>query len=182
MALPSRKYHSLGVVVTEILDCNVDDIIHWGAVGITKIGIPTDHSGFAFISKADLCNAELGDGTCFFESLELADGGSVDHYPTFLLFRDLFMRIEEIEELQDKDNEPNNDTQELFVKADSKYPPELDLAFKAWQAVSSTDGKGKPKARIRAWLDSNTKISNEAKERISIVANWDKSGGATSTD
>ena len=70
-----------------------------------------------------------------------------------------------------------------FDKASTTYPTELDLAMQAWQAVTSSEGKGKPKARIRAWLDSNTKnISNEAKERISIVANWDKSGGATTTD
>ena len=31
------------------------------------------------------------------------------------------------------------------------------------------------------WLDENTDLSKEAKERISIVANWDKLGGATKT-
>lgn len=41
--------------------------------------------------------------------------------------------------------------------------------------------KWKPKARIKKWLDDNTKLSNEAKERICIVANWDKLGGATKT-
>jgi len=69
-----------------------------------------------------------------------------------------------------------------FDKTSNTYPLELDLAIQAWQAVSSSEGKGKPKARIRAWLDSNAKISNEAKERISIIANWEKTGGATSTD
>lgn len=60
-----------------------------------------------------------------------------------------------------------------------KYPIELDMAIKAWQEVSKIEAKGKPKARIRKWLDENTNLSNEAKERISIVANWDKTGGAT---
>lgn len=62
------------------------------------------------------------------------------------------------------------------------YPPELDIANKAWQAVSSVEGKGKPKARIRVWLDeryADTELSKEAKERISIVTNWNKTGGAT---
>jgi hypothetical protein len=61
------------------------------------------------------------------------------------------------------------------------YPPELDAALRAWHEVSTTEGKGKPKARIRAWLDSNTDLSNEAKERIATVANWDKVGGASRT-
>lgn len=71
----------------------------------------------------------------------------------------------------------------IFDKNSATYPPELDLALQAWQAVSNNNGKGKPKARIKKWLDINTtELSNEAKERISIVANWDKLGGATRTD
>ena len=69
-----------------------------------------------------------------------------------------------------------------FDKASATYPPELDIALQAWRAVSTTEGKGKPKARIKAWLDTNTKLSNEAKERIAIVANWEKTGGSTRTD
>ena len=70
----------------------------------------------------------------------------------------------------------------IFDKGSSTYSVELDLAMQAWQAVTSNLGKGKPKAQIRAWLDENTKLSNEAKERISTVANWDKTGGSTRTD
>jgi len=70
---------------------------------------------------------------------------------------------------------------QLFNKDNSTYPLELDLAVQAWQTVSRTQGKGKPKARIKAWLDENTDLSSEAKKRISIVANWDKAGGATRT-
>lgn len=76
---------------------------------------------------------------------------------------------------------PNKQTI-IFDKTSSTYPPELDLAIQAWQEVSSIEGKGKPKARIRKWLDDNTKLSNTAKERIEIIANWEKLGGATSTD
>ena len=78
--------------------------------------------------------------------------------------------------------EENNSQIIIFDTTSTTYPFELDLAIKAWQAVSSCEGKGKPKARIKAWLDDNAKISNEAKERIAIIANWEKTGGATSTD
>jgi hypothetical protein len=69
----------------------------------------------------------------------------------------------------------------LFDSSKPNYPIELDFAVKAWQAVSTSEGKGKPKARIKKWLDDNTKLSNEANERIATVANWDKAGGATKT-
>jgi len=71
---------------------------------------------------------------------------------------------------------------ELFDKDSSTYPQELDWAMKAWEAVKNDKSKGKPKAKIKAWLDANTQLSNEAKDRISIVVNWDKTGGATRTD
>ena len=76
-------------------------------------------------------------------------------------------------------------SKKLFDKTSPSYPLELDAAIKAWLAVSSNKEKGKPKAKIRAWLDSHAtfkKLSNEAKERIATVANWDKLGGATRTD
>jgi len=69
-----------------------------------------------------------------------------------------------------------------FDKASPTYPLELDMALQAWHEVSATEGKSKPKARIRAWLDANAKLSDAAKERIEIVANWDKKGGATRTN
>ena len=78
--------------------------------------------------------------------------------------------------------EVDKPSSQLFDITSTMYPPELDLAIKAWQAVSNSEGKGKPKARIKAWLDDNTKISNEAKKRIAIIANWEKTGGATPTD
>lgn len=77
---------------------------------------------------------------------------------------------------------PDSATTPIFSKDSPIYPPELDWALKAWKAVSAAEGKGKPKARIRKWLDENSLLSNEAKERISTVANWDKTGGATRTE
>lgn len=73
----------------------------------------------------------------------------------------------------------------VFDKEADTYPPDLAIALQAWQAVSVTDGRGKPKARIRTWLDNHEtykKLPNETKERICTVANWDKAGGATKFD
>lgn len=69
------------------------------------------------------------------------------------------------------------------ARASPTFPSELDMALQAWCAVSATEGKGKPKARIMAWLEQHaSEFSNEARARIAIVANWDKNGGATRTD
>ena len=71
--------------------------------------------------------------------------------------------------------------------SDPHYPKELDLALRAWQAVSATHGKRKPKARIEEWLAENAvklpgkKLSAAAIDRIATVANWDKAGGPTPT-
>lgn len=63
------------------------------------------------------------------------------------------------------------------------YAEELDWALQAWHTVANTQGKGKPKARILKWLDEHAPhLSNDAKERIATVANWDKKGGATRSD
>ena len=137
MALPSRKYIPLPQVA-EILNCSIEDIIHWGANGATRIGIPyeshtfdpphiihetdlnqllEDYRGFAFIFSGDLFNAEL-DGHCTFNSLGLTDGRAINFMPTtseWVRYRDkgfefsqLFMRIEELEELQAKLNNSIN--------------------------------------------------------------------------
>lgn len=64
---------------------------------------------------------------------------------------------------------------------DPCYPPELNIAIRAWSAVSASTGKGKAKARIRKWLDENypdkKELSIAARERISVVVNWDNRGG-----
>ena len=70
-----------------------------------------------------------------------------------------------------------------FDKNSPTYPPELDWAWQAWQAISATTGKGKPKERTRAWLKDNApNLSKDAIERIATVVNWDKLGGATRSD
>ena len=70
-----------------------------------------------------------------------------------------------------------------FDKTNPTYPTELDWALQAWQAISTTTGKGKPKARVIAWLDEHAiGLSKEAKQRIATVVNWDKTGGATRSD
>jgi hypothetical protein len=80
-----------------------------------------------------------------------------------------------------KSDTPTIADHSFFNKLDPNYPVELDIALQVWKAISLEDKKGKPKARARDWLDANTKLSNEAKERISTVVNWDKTGGATKT-
>lgn len=72
----------------------------------------------------------------------------------------------------------------LLRRTDPYYPSELDIAIKAWQAVTANEGKGKPKARIIKWLDANfteKDLSIEARGRIAILVNWDKKGGASKT-
>lgn len=89
-----------------------------------------------------------------------------------------------VNDLEILENE-KNESQIMETKIDDvtsqNYPIELKFAIQAWQAVSTSEGKGKPKARIKKWLNENTELSNEAKERIATVANWDKTGGATKT-
>lgn len=69
------------------------------------------------------------------------------------------------------------------------FAPELDLAVKAWRALSSVrKTPGGATAAIRAWLDANPEawagdgaVSNECKERIKVVVNWNKRGGPDKT-
>lgn len=76
----------------------------------------------------------------------------------------------------------NDSLKSEFDKGSPTYPQELDIALQAWREVSKSKEKGKPKARLHAWLNANTTLSNAAKERIATVANWDKLGGATRTE
>lgn len=65
----------------------------------------------------------------------------------------------------------------------ASYPPELRIAIEAFEAVSTdASANSSPKKAIRKWLDANKPgLTNEAKERIAIVANWKPTGGAPKT-
>lgn len=66
-----------------------------------------------------------------------------------------------------------------------RYPDELRAAIEAFNAVrddpKAIAGKT-PKAALLAWLAANKpNLSNNARERIATVANWQPSGGAPET-
>ena len=85
------------------------------------------------------------------------------------------------QELNSGQLDTTNAIKYTFDPKSTTYSLELDLACQAWRAVSSTSDKGKPKARIGKWLRDNTDLSKSAIERVSVVANWEKVGGATPT-
>ena len=95
-------------------------------------------------------------------------------------------QIEIPDEMEAMADESLTVEKEMFDVNDPKYPIELHIAIKAWQKVSRLENrKLSPKAKIREWLNENytdKQLSKEAKERISVVANWQKTGGAPSTD
>ena len=68
---------------------------------------------------------------------------------------------------------------EGFDQDKDTYPPELDRAMMAWRAATNQrDPNMTAKNQIRAWLDEHyPKLSEEAKQRIAIVCNWEKEGG-----
>ena len=112
MSLPARKYISLQKAA-ELLNCSVDDIVHWAVNGETKIGIPyqadgfeppyiyhfddpnapehlndrleVEYRGFAFIPCS--VDVELS-GICTFPNLELEDGRHVMFPPIESEFSD----------------------------------------------------------------------------------------------
>lgn len=70
------------------------------------------------------------------------------------------------------------------------FAPELALAVLAWRALASEQKfvRG-PKAAIEAWIDANPdawlgegRLSVSAKERITTLVNWKKTGGAPSSN
>jgi hypothetical protein len=68
----------------------------------------------------------------------------------------------------------------------SRYPPELRAAIEVFAAVRD-DMKAlagrHPKQALRAWLDANkaAELSENARDRIATVANWQQVGGAPKT-
>jgi hypothetical protein len=68
----------------------------------------------------------------------------------------------------------------MFDQASPYYPPELAIACQAWKSVSQRARSDKqPKSQIREWLEKHYRdhLSNDAKERIATVCNWNKAGG-----
>lgn len=76
--------------------------------------------------------------------------------------------------LEEKENNP------LAEYVDSElYPKELDIAFQVWRAVAiNNQGSGKtPKERMAVWLKKHySELSGAAIDRITVVANWSKTG------
>ena len=77
----------------------------------------------------------------------------------------------------DQKIEPINDTE----REGKRVPEELDIAMIAWRAAYKGIKQGeKPGVYIRTWLAKNyPHLKDEARKRIAIVANWDKSPGAS---
>ena len=98
----------------------------------------------------------------------------------------ILKHIEIPDEMKALANTQTTSEKEMFDVNDTKYPRELDIAFKAWQEVSKMPNiKVSPKTQIRQWLDKNYNdrvLSDAAKERIASVANWKKTGGAPTTE
>jgi hypothetical protein len=68
---------------------------------------------------------------------------------------------------------------EGFDEDSEIYSPELHIAMITSRAVTDQRDPSKAaKEQIREWLDAHfPKLSKEARERISIICNWDKKGG-----
>lgn len=81
-------------------------------------------------------------------------------------------QVVELDSLAWEGFDPDSDT----------YPPELDMAMQAWRAVTnSPDAALTAKEQIEGWLNRNypnkKMLSQEARARISVICNWEKSGG-----
>jgi hypothetical protein len=81
------------------------------------------------------------------------------------------------------------DEDDFMDSSHDHFAPELAMAVAAWRALSQERKfKQSPKATIRNWVENNPsewkskdELSTEAKERIAMVANWKRSGGANPT-
>lgn len=70
------------------------------------------------------------------------------------------------------------------VDATDNYPPELRAAIEGFHAVygdpSAISGRT-PKQALLKWLERNTELSKDARDRVATVANWLPKGGAPKT-
>lgn len=85
-------------------------------------------------------------------------------------------------ELQARIAELEASAWEGFDPESETYPSELDMAMQAWRAATTAaDSDLRPKEQIKAWLDKTypdlKELSDEARDRIAKVCNWDRSGG-----
>lgn len=91
----------------------------------------------------------------------------------FIQERDKYKsKAEELESLAWEGFDPESDT----------YPPELDIAMQVWRAVTNhPDSSMTAKEQIENWLSKNypdrKKLTLEARSRIAVICNWEKSGG-----
>lgn len=91
------------------------------------------------------------------------------------------MRIKSLEWLCSRSH-PGSTTQSELTAAG--YPDELHAAIEAFNAVhgdaSATSGRT-PKQALLKWLEQNTKLGKDARDRVAMVANWQRQGGAPKT-
>ncbi len=76
---------------------------------------------------------------------------------------------------------------EGFDPESSTYPSELDIAMLAWRgATRGSDPALTAKEQIERWLDlhypDRRLLSPDARQRIAVVCNWEKSGGRRRRD
>lgn len=90
--------------------------------------------------------------------------------------------IQERDELRKQVVELDSTAWEGFDPDSVTYPTELDIAMQAWRAVLNRPNADlTAKAQIENWLNQNypdrKTLSQEARERIAVICNWEKAGG-----
>lgn len=90
--------------------------------------------------------------------------------------------IQERDELKDRVVELDSLAWEGFDPDSATYPTELDIAMQVWRAVMNRPSEDlTAKAQIGNWLNQNypdrKTLSQEARERIAVICNWEKAGG-----
>lgn len=183
MALPARKYIRLPHAA-EMLNCTIEDIVHWAATDQTKIGIPyvsdgfnppyvydpdnvdirlEDYYGFAFIPSGNLITAEVS-GVCRFISLSLPDD-------RFIMFPPGSPDIEYSEECPSEFTRYGNGIplEELFIRAE-------ELA-ELIQPDSRHDSHNETHTTDRAHVSDRLAILNQAAQKF--WANADRADRTT---
>lgn len=90
--------------------------------------------------------------------------------------------IQERDEFKNRVVELDSTAWEGFDPDSVTYPTELDIAMQAWRAVTNRPNADlTAKAQIENWLNQNypdrKTLSQEARERIAVICNWEKAGG-----